>query len=69
MANHNQPQKRNRFCFVGSRMNKNPGLLLKSGSRVGLGQQRGAAIRQKTKTESRYFWGGCSPKQPSRPAP
>ena len=35
-------------------MNKNPGLLQKSGTRVGLGKQRGAAIRQKIKKDRRY---------------
>jgi len=35
-------------------VNKNPGLLQKSGTRVGLGKQRGAAIRQKIKKDRRY---------------
>ena len=33
---------------------KCPGLLQKSGTRVGLGKQRGAAIRQKIKKDRRY---------------
>jgi hypothetical protein len=36
--------------------NNNPGLLQKSGPRVSLGKQRGAAIRQKIKKAGRYFW-------------
>ena len=51
MANHNHINNAN---FVASG-NKNPGLLQKSGPRVGLGKQRGAAIRQKIKKASRYF--------------
>ena len=52
MANHNH---RNKPDFEASK-NKNPGLLQKSGPRVGLGKQRGAAIRQKIKKAGRYFW-------------
>jgi hypothetical protein len=52
LANHNHRNKTDFGCSV----NKNPGLLPKSGPRVGLGQQRGAAIRQKNKKAGRYFW-------------
>jgi hypothetical protein len=38
------------FAYSG---NKNPGLLQKSGPRVGLGKQRGAVIRQKIKKDRR----------------
>jgi hypothetical protein len=51
LANHNHTNN----AKVGASGNKNPGLLQKSGPRVGLGQKRGAAIRQKIKKASRYF--------------
>jgi hypothetical protein len=38
-------QEGNRFWFISE-----------SGPRVGLGQRRGAAIRQKTEKAGRYFW-------------
>jgi hypothetical protein len=52
LANHNRRSDAN----FGWRVNQNPGLLQKSGPRVDLGQQRGAAIRQKIKKVGRSFW-------------
>jgi hypothetical protein len=48
-----QSEKRRKFWFFREKIS---GPVIKSGPRVGLGQQRGAAIRQKTKKAGRYFW-------------
>jgi hypothetical protein len=50
LANHNHIKTTD----FGAAKNKNSGLLQKSGPRVGLGKQRGAAICQKIKKDRRY---------------